>query len=183
MAVFAKDEIEVRNLQKNRNPLVEPTEPVYEVEITGETDAQRKNRAVRNQEKRVGWESHVMIARDKGTLFNSFRWDEADAKVGNYIFLCLGAEGQRQLQQKRPSLVLPTVTTREIITIQEGIVETNRIIAFERYNFSLAENRRKWKDWNNFTLIWSSWLPEPNAGINNPSGCEICLRHACTTKK
>ena len=132
MAVFAKDEIEVRNLQKKRTPLVEPTEPVYEVEITGETDAQRKNRAVRNQEKRVGWESHVMIARDKGVLFNSFRWDDADAKARNYIFLCLGAEGQRQLQQKHPGLVLPTVTTREIITILEVIIVTNRIVAFKK---------------------------------------------------
>ena len=31
MAVFAKDGIEVRNLQRNRPPLVEPTERIYEV--------------------------------------------------------------------------------------------------------------------------------------------------------
>ena len=80
MAVFAKDGIEVRNLERNKNPLVEPTEPIYEVEINGETDAQRKNREVRNQEKRVGWENHVVKAREKGVLCNSFRWDEADGK-------------------------------------------------------------------------------------------------------
>ena len=87
MAVFAKDRIEVRNLQRNKHPLVEPTEPVYQVEITGETDAQRKNREVRNQEKRVGWEKHVMKAREKGVLCCSFRWDEVEAKVRSYLFL------------------------------------------------------------------------------------------------
>ena len=101
MAVFAKDGIEVRNLLRARPSLVEPSEPIYKVEITGETEAHEKNR-----EPRVGWENHVKKAREKGVLCNSFRWDEADAKVGSYLFLCLGAEGQRQLQQKRPSLEL-----------------------------------------------------------------------------
>ena len=64
-----------------------------EGEINGETDAQRKYREVRNREKRVGWENHVVKDREKKFLCNSFRWDEADAKVRSYIFLCLGAEG------------------------------------------------------------------------------------------
>ena len=99
MAIFAKDGIEVRNLLRARPTLVEPSEPVYDVEITGETEAQRKNREVRNQEKRVGRENHVIKAWEKVVLCNSFRWDEADAKVRSYIFLCLGSEGQRQIQQ------------------------------------------------------------------------------------
>ena len=49
MTVFAKDGIEVRNLQKNKHGLVEPTEPMYEVEITGETEDQKKNREVRSR--------------------------------------------------------------------------------------------------------------------------------------
>ena len=49
MTVFAKDGIEVRNLQKNKPGLVEPTEPMYEVEITGETEDQKKNREVRSK--------------------------------------------------------------------------------------------------------------------------------------
>ena len=51
MAVFAKNEIEVRNQLRARRHLVEPSEPAYEVEITGETEAQKKNREVNNQEK------------------------------------------------------------------------------------------------------------------------------------
>ena len=88
MVIFAKDGIESRNLLRARTTLVKPSEPVYEVEITGETEAQRKNREVRNQEKIVGWENHVIKARAKGVLCNSFKWDETDAKVRSYIFLC-----------------------------------------------------------------------------------------------
>ena len=73
MAIFAKDGIEVRNLLRARPALTEPAEPIYELEITGETDAQRKNREGRNQEKRVDWENHVIKAREKGVLCNSFR--------------------------------------------------------------------------------------------------------------
>ena len=135
IAVFAKDGIEVRNLQGNKPALVEPTEPIYEIEITGETEAQKKNREVRNQKKRTGWENHGMKAREKVVLFNSFRWDEADAKLRSYIFLCLGAEGQSQIQQKRPGLVLHTVKTSEIIPTLKDIFVTTRIVAFERYNF------------------------------------------------
>ena len=51
MAVFAKDGIEIKNLLRARPTLVEPAEPVYEIKITGETDAQRKNREVCNQKK------------------------------------------------------------------------------------------------------------------------------------
>ena len=116
MAIFAKDGIEVRNLSRARPTLFEPSEPVYEVEITGETDAQRKNREVKNPEKRVGWENHVIKAREKGVLCNSFRWDEADAKVRSYLFLCLRAEGQRQIQQKRPNLKSNNVSTQELMT-------------------------------------------------------------------
>ena len=69
MAVFAKDGIEIENLLQTRPQLVEPSEAVYEVEITGETEAQRKNCEVRNQEKRVGWENHVIKAREKSSVY------------------------------------------------------------------------------------------------------------------
>ena len=87
MAVTAKDGIEVINLQRNKPPLIESTESIYEVEINGATEAQKRNREVCNQEKRVGCENHVLKAGEKRVLCNSFRWDEADAKVKSYIFL------------------------------------------------------------------------------------------------
>ena len=46
MAVFAKDGIEIRNTLRTKPQLVEPSEAVYEVEINGATEAQRKNREV-----------------------------------------------------------------------------------------------------------------------------------------
>ena len=79
MAVFAKDGVEVRNLQRNKPQLVEPTEHIYEVKTNGETEAQNKNQEVGNQEKRVGWENHVVKAREMGDLCISFRWDKIDA--------------------------------------------------------------------------------------------------------
>ena len=130
MAVFAKDGIEIRNVLRARPTLVEPAEPEYELERQGETDSQRKNRQVRNQEKRIGWENHVIKARGKGVLCNSYRWDEADARVRSYLYLCLGAEGQRQTQQKRSNLVLHNVTTQEFMTTLDYIFVTHRTEAF-----------------------------------------------------
>ena len=75
-------------------------------------------------------------------LCNSYRWDEADAKVRSYLFLCLGAEGQRQVQQKRPSLELHNVSTQEFMTILEDIFVTNKIVAFERYNFICRKQKK-----------------------------------------
>ena len=149
MAVFAKGGIEVRNLLRTQPPLVDPSKSICEVEITGKTEAQRKNRNVRNQEKQVGWENHVLKAREKGVLCNSFRWDKADAKVRSYLFLCLGAEGQRQVKQKIPSLNLHAVSTKDLMTTLENIFVTTRFVPFERYN-SIC---RKQRVLNNSPLI------------------------------
>ena len=142
MVVFAKDGVEIRSPLRTRPQLVEPSEPAYEVEITGETEAQRKNREVRNQEKRVGWENLVIKGREKRVLCNSFRWDEADPKVRRYLCLCLGADEQRQIQQKRPNMQLHTVSTQQFMTVLEDIFVTTRIIAFERYNFVFRKQKK-----------------------------------------
>ena len=128
MAVFAKDGIEIRNLLRACTTLVEPAEPVNEVEITGETDAQRKNREVRNQEKRVGWENHVIKAREGDVLCNSFRWDEADAKVRSYFFL---------MSRRRKTTSNTAITTEYAIT--HGVYTTihdcfGRYIRNDTYN-------------------------------------------------
>ena len=38
MAVLAKDDIEVRTLLRAKPPFIEPTELIFELEITGETE-------------------------------------------------------------------------------------------------------------------------------------------------
>ena len=70
LALFAKDGIEIQDLLREKPDIVLPTKPILEVEIQGETDAQRRNRAVRNQEKNVDWENRCQKARDKGVMFN-----------------------------------------------------------------------------------------------------------------
>ena len=47
---FCQEGIEVRNLLGTKTPVQEPTELNYEVEIYGETEAQKGNRDIRNQE-------------------------------------------------------------------------------------------------------------------------------------
>ena len=65
--------MEVRNLQRNKPELVEPRQPIYEIEINVEMKAHKTKREARNQEKRVGWENHLVKAREKGVLCKSFR--------------------------------------------------------------------------------------------------------------
>ena len=129
---MAKDGIEVRNLLRDNRELVDSTEPVFEVEITGETEAQRKNRESRNQDKRVGWENRCLKPREKGVLCNSVPWNEADAKEKKCFFLCLGTEGQSQVQQKRPGLNIHPTTTKALMRVFKDIFVTQRAIAFER---------------------------------------------------
>ena len=66
LAVFAKDGIEIQNLLREKPNITLPTEQILEVEIHGETDAQRRNREVRNQEKKVDWVNRWRKARDRG---------------------------------------------------------------------------------------------------------------------
>ena len=116
VGMFAKNEIEVRNLLRNKPELVEAAEPMSKVKITGETYAQKKNCDFRNQEKRVGWKNREQKARKKGVLCNSFSWDEVDAKVRSNFFHALAQRGNdRQFQQKRPILDLHTVTTKDFM--------------------------------------------------------------------
>ena len=118
MIVFANDGIGVWNLLRARPPLFKFSEPIREVEITGETEA-KKNREVQNQEKQFGWENHAIKSRERGVLCNMLGWDKAEAKVRSYLLLCFGSEGQRQIQQRRPNLELYTVTTQEPMTTLE----------------------------------------------------------------
>ena len=67
-------------------------------------------------------------------MCNSVTWDEVDAGVRSYLFLCLGMKGQKQVQLKRPGLNIQTTkTTREIKQVLEDIFITQRIIAILFY--------------------------------------------------
>ena len=87
LAIFAEDGIEIQNLIREKPPITLPTEPILESEIHGETDAQRRNREVRNQKKGVDWDNRCQKARDKGVMCISVIWNEADARVRSSIFM------------------------------------------------------------------------------------------------
>ena len=42
MAVLAEDDVEVRTLLRAKPPFIEPTELIFELEITGETEAEKR---------------------------------------------------------------------------------------------------------------------------------------------
>ena len=70
-----------------------------------------------------------------GVLCENIPWDDADAQVRSYRFICLGAEGQRQLQKKSSEHDIQLATTKKLMRILEDIFVMTRNKAFERYNF------------------------------------------------
>ena len=46
MAILAKDGIEVRTLRHVKPRAIEPTEPIYELEITGKTEAEKRKQDI-----------------------------------------------------------------------------------------------------------------------------------------
>ena len=121
MAIFAKDEMEVKNLLPVKLPVQEPAEPTSEVQINGETEAQKRTRNIKNQEKLVALGKNLIKVREKGVLCYNIPWDDADAKVRNYAFPCLETEVKRQLQQKRPNLNYRTTTIKDLTRILDDI--------------------------------------------------------------
>ena len=106
MAVLAKDGFEVRTLLRVKPLVIQPREPIYELEITGETKAKKRNPDIRNQEKKR--------VRERGPFCNNFSWDEADAKVRNSIFLCLGGRKSKPATTKTPGFEIHTISTNEL---------------------------------------------------------------------
>ena len=94
------------------------------------------------KEKRVGEENRCLKALEKGVFCNSVAWDEADAKVWSYLFLCPGTEGRKQLQQKRPELDIQSTTTKSLMRSLEDTFAIERVIAFERYNLNYRKQKK-----------------------------------------
>ena len=93
MTVFDKDGIEVTNLLRTKHPVQEPTEPTYEVENTGETDAQSRIRKIRNQEKRVARENNVRMQRKKHIfvkIYNGMTHTQVSEATYSYVLEQMG---------------------------------------------------------------------------------------------
>ena len=65
MAILAKDRIYVRILLPPKAPITNSTEPVYELEINGETEAVKQKRDLKNQEKKVDRENNTTKIREE----------------------------------------------------------------------------------------------------------------------
>ena len=100
MAVTAKYEIEVSNSLRTQPPLVEPSEPIYEVKITGEMKTLKKKRDVRNQEKRVDWENTVIKAREKRYYVIHFVGTMQMQKYVVILFYVLVPKGNDRFNKK-----------------------------------------------------------------------------------
>ena len=90
---------------------------------------------------------------ERKVYYVNFPWDETDAKVRRYLFLCLGAESQRIEQQKRTSLHLQVSknksTLKKLMTIREDIF---RVRTFERYIF-ICRKPKKNETLQNFHAV------------------------------
>ena len=106
---------ELRTILHLKPPIIVPTEPIYKFKNNGETEAENENELYELlQEKKVDWENKKARVRERGSLRHNFPWDEVDTKVRSYIFLCLGAQGEKQVQQERPGLEIHAITKKEL---------------------------------------------------------------------
>ena len=84
-----------------------------------------------------------MKGRGKGVLCKNMQWDDSDAKIRSNLFFCLGAEGQRKLQLKRPNLDIQTQTRKNRMQILENKFVISRIMAFGMFIFICLKQRNK----------------------------------------
>ena len=117
LAIMAKISINVDSLLKHKpdiKDLIYPTEPTYEPPTENETQAQHRERDLRNNKRKVDWDNECKQIAFKGPIVDGIPWDEADLKVRSLIYLSLGTEDQRIYQQRFPHSDIERITVFEI---------------------------------------------------------------------
>ena len=94
--------------------LTYPTEPTYEPPTRNKTQAQYRERDLRKNKRKVGWDNECKQIAFKGPIVDGIPWDEADLKVRSFIYLSLGTEGQRIYQQRFPHSDIERITVFEL---------------------------------------------------------------------
>ena len=100
---MAKDSINVDSLLRQKpeaKDLIYPVEPTYEPRTENETQAQHRERDLRNSKRKVDWENECKTIASKGPIIDGIPWDEAELKLRSLIYLSLGSEGQRIYHQR-----------------------------------------------------------------------------------
>ena len=114
---MAKNSLNVDSLLKHKpdiKDLTYPAEPTYKPPTENETQAQHRERDLRNNKRKVDWETEFKQIAFKGPIVDGIPWDEADLKVRSLINLSLGTEGQRIYQQRFPHSNIERITVFEL---------------------------------------------------------------------
>ena len=117
LAIMAKNSLNVDSLLKHKpdiKDLTYPAEPTYEPPTENETQAQHRERDLRNNKRKVDWENECKQIAFKGPIVDGIPWDEADLKVKSLIYLSLGTEGQPFYQQRFPHSNIERITVFEL---------------------------------------------------------------------
>ena len=116
-AIMATDFINVDALLRQKpepKDLHFQAEPTYVPPTENETQAQHRQRDLRNNKRKVDGENEGKTVLIKGTTIDGIPWDEADIKVKSLIYLSLVTEGQRIYQQRFPYSVIDQITAFEL---------------------------------------------------------------------
>ena len=117
LAIMAKNSINVDSLLKHKpdmKDLTYPAELTYEPPTENETQAQHRERDLRNNKRKVNWDNDCKQIAFKGPTVDGIPWDEADLKVRSLIYLSLGTEAQRIYQQRFPHSDIERITVFEL---------------------------------------------------------------------
>ena len=116
LAIMAENSINFDSLLKHkpdRKDLTYPIEPTYEPPTENETQAQHRERDLRNNKRKVDWDNECKQIAFKGPTVDGIPWDEADLKVRSLIYLSLGTEAQRIYHSPEFNNDSPTRTSSE----------------------------------------------------------------------
>ena len=136
LAIMAKNSINVDSLLKQKpdiKDLTYPAEPTYEPAIENETQAQHRERDIRNNKRKADWENECKQIAFRGPFVENVPWDEADLKVRSLIYLSLGTEGQRIYQQRFPHSEIEGITVFELAHELSLTFTQPRNITYDRF--------------------------------------------------
>ena len=136
LAIMAKNSKNVDSLLKHkpdRKDLTYPTEPTYEPPTENETQAQHRERDLRNSKRKVDWDNECKQIAFRGPTVDGIPWDEADLKVRSLIYLSLGTEAQRIYQQRFSHSDFERITVFELAHELSLSFTQPRNITYDRF--------------------------------------------------
>ena len=147
MAVMAKENMQVEQLQRNRptlNDLSYPTIPSYEERKENSNGEEDRKREIRNERRKVDWENEGKHIQNRGPMIDKYTWYEADIKIKSVIYLSLGTESIRLFHQRNPHTIIDSCSTNELVC-ELGLTFTRpRNLTFHRFQLlTVQQNANK----------------------------------------